>query len=58
LLSEEFDPLTGRMLGNFPHAFSHVGLINNALNLYRQTGAAGERAELETFPVAPSSTAM
>jgi GH15 family glucan-1,4-alpha-glucosidase len=27
LLSEQFDPLTGRMLGNFPQAFSHVGLI-------------------------------
>ncbi len=33
LLSEEFDPRAGRMLGNFPQAFSHVGLINTALNL-------------------------
>jgi hypothetical protein len=33
LLAEEFDPLTGRMLGNFPQAYSHVGLINCALNL-------------------------
>src|ERR1700730_18311384 len=33
LLAEEFDPLSGRMLGNFPQAFSHVGLINCALNL-------------------------
>jgi GH15 family glucan-1,4-alpha-glucosidase len=31
LLPEEFDPLTGRMLGNFPQAYSHVGLINCAL---------------------------
>ncbi len=30
LLAEEFDPLTGRMLGNFPQADSHVGLINCA----------------------------
>ena len=37
LLAEEFEPLTGRMLGNFPQAYSHVGLINCALNLYRQT---------------------
>jgi GH15 family glucan-1,4-alpha-glucosidase len=51
LLSEEFDPTTGRMLGNFPQAFSHVGLINSALNLSRQTGPAEERAELQTPPV-------
>jgi GH15 family glucan-1,4-alpha-glucosidase len=38
LLAEEFDPLAGRMLGNFPQAYSHVGLINCALNLSRQTG--------------------
>ncbi len=33
LLSEEFDPRAGRMLGNFPQAFSHVGLVNTAFNL-------------------------
>jgi Glycosyl hydrolases family 15 len=45
LLAEELDPQTGRMLGNFPQAYSHVGLINCALNLSRQTGPAEERAE-------------
>ncbi len=35
LLSEEYDPQAGRMLGNFPQAFSHVGLINTALVLSR-----------------------
>jgi GH15 family glucan-1,4-alpha-glucosidase len=45
LLAEEVDPLSGRMLGNFPQAYSHVGLINSALNLSRQTGPAEERAE-------------
>ena len=30
LLSEDFDPLEGRMWGNFPQAFSHVGLIHAA----------------------------
>ena len=45
LLAEEFDPLTGRMLGNFPQAYSHIGLINCALGLSRQTGPAEERAE-------------
>ncbi len=44
LLAEEFDPLSGRMLGNFPQAYSHVGLINSALNLSREEGPAEERA--------------
>jgi GH15 family glucan-1,4-alpha-glucosidase len=44
LLAEEIDPRTGRQLGNFPQAFSHVGLINSALNLSRQQGPAEERA--------------
>jgi len=55
LLSEEFDPLTGRMLGNFPQAYSHVGLINCALNLSRQPGPAEERAETEAPPVCPNA---
>jgi GH15 family glucan-1,4-alpha-glucosidase len=46
LLAEEFDPLTGRMLGNFPQAYSHVGINNCALNLSRQKGPAVERAQL------------
>lgn len=33
LLSEEYDPAAKRMLGNFPQAFSHLGLINTAANL-------------------------
>jgi GH15 family glucan-1,4-alpha-glucosidase len=45
LLAEEVDPLSGRMLGNFPQAYSHVGLINSALNLSRQTGPTEERAK-------------
>ena len=55
LLAEEFDPLTGRMLGNFPQAYSHVGLINCALNLSRQTGPAEERAELQGLPITASA---
>jgi GH15 family glucan-1,4-alpha-glucosidase len=46
LLAEELDPLSGRMLGNFPQAYSHVGLINCALNLSRREGPAGERAQV------------
>jgi GH15 family glucan-1,4-alpha-glucosidase len=33
LLAEEYDPETGRALGNHPQAYSHLGLINNALRL-------------------------
>ncbi|MGW8269202.1 MAG: glycoside hydrolase family 15 protein, partial [Burkholderiales bacterium] len=38
LLSEEYDPILGRMLGNFPQALTHVGLVNTAIQL---SGAAG-----------------
>ncbi|UFR05309.1 glycoside hydrolase family 15 protein [Streptomyces sp. Go40/10] len=34
LLAEEYDPLDGRQLGNFPQAFSHVGLVDTALTLF------------------------
>ncbi len=33
LLAEEIDPENGTQLGNFPQAFSHIGLINSALYL-------------------------
>jgi GH15 family glucan-1,4-alpha-glucosidase len=33
LLSEQYDPASGRLVGNFPQAFSHVGLVNTAFNL-------------------------
>jgi GH15 family glucan-1,4-alpha-glucosidase len=52
LLAEEVDPLNGQMLGNFPQAYSHVGLINSALNLSRQAGPAEERAESPTATTA------
>jgi GH15 family glucan-1,4-alpha-glucosidase len=45
LFAEEIDPASGRMLGNFPQAYSHVGLINCALNLSRLAGPVDERAE-------------
>lgn len=45
LLSEECDPATGRLLGNFPQAFSHVGLINTAFNLVRHRHAAAWQRE-------------
>lgn len=44
LLAEEYDPVAGRQLGNFPQAFSHVGLVNSAHNLLRARGPARQRA--------------
>jgi GH15 family glucan-1,4-alpha-glucosidase len=45
LLAEEYDPVERRQLGNFPQAFSHVGLINSAHNLTIAHGPAKERAD-------------
>jgi GH15 family glucan-1,4-alpha-glucosidase len=47
LLSEAFDPGVRRLVGNFPQAFSHVGLINTARNLEAQDGPAQDRAAPE-----------
>ncbi|WEH42511.1 glycoside hydrolase family 15 protein [Streptomyces sp. NBC_01218] len=33
LLAEEYDTVTGRQLGNYPQAFSHIGLVNTAVAL-------------------------
>lgn len=45
LLSEEYDSVAGRQVGNFPQAFTHVALINTAHNLSREFGPAQHRAE-------------
>ena len=42
LLAEQYDSRAGRLVGNFPQAFSHVGLVNSASNLSVRAGA-GER---------------
>jgi GH15 family glucan-1,4-alpha-glucosidase len=44
LLSEEYEPHGGRLLGNFPQAFSHVALVNSAHNLQRASKPAQQRA--------------
>jgi GH15 family glucan-1,4-alpha-glucosidase len=44
LLSEQYDPVARRLVGNFPQAFSHVGLINTARNLAHRGGPAEDRA--------------
>jgi GH15 family glucan-1,4-alpha-glucosidase len=42
LLAEEYDPRAGRLLGNFPQAFSHVSLINSAHALSAESVGASE----------------
>ena len=45
LLAEEYDPVARRFLGNFPQAFSHVALVDTALNLSAAAKPAEQRAE-------------
>jgi len=44
LLAEEYDPRLGRLVGNFPQAFSHVGLVNSAVNLSSALARPAETA--------------
>lgn len=44
LLSEEFDPRTGALLGNFPQALSHIALVNSAFNLNEAAKPAKQRS--------------
>jgi GH15 family glucan-1,4-alpha-glucosidase len=44
LLSEEYDPRSRRLLGNFPQAFSHVALVNTAHNLVSISKPAEQRS--------------
>lgn len=57
LFAEEVDPDTGEAVGNFPQAFTHVGLINAALTISeRRRGEAPPamgRAQQEGVPEAP-----
>jgi GH15 family glucan-1,4-alpha-glucosidase len=43
LLAEEYDPAAKRQLGNFPQAFTHVGLVNSAYNLSKHQGPSHQR---------------
>jgi GH15 family glucan-1,4-alpha-glucosidase len=45
LLAEEYDPVAKRQLGNFPQAFSHVGLVNTAFNLSRGSRGPGSHPD-------------
>jgi GH15 family glucan-1,4-alpha-glucosidase len=44
LISEEYDVRNKRLVGNFPQAFTHVGLINTAMNLSPRPGPADYRS--------------
>jgi GH15 family glucan-1,4-alpha-glucosidase len=50
LLSEEYDPRTGRLVGNFPQAFSHMALVNTAYNLTHAAKPVEQRAQAEYQP--------
>jgi GH15 family glucan-1,4-alpha-glucosidase len=60
LLAEQYDPHSGRQLGNFPQAFTHVPLIMaaNLLNEDAEPGAMSVPRSLRTSPVSPPSVPM
>ncbi len=41
LLSEEYDPIAKRQVGNFPQAFTHVSLVNTAVGLSQSAMGSG-----------------
>jgi hypothetical protein len=45
LLAEGYDPRIRRQHGNLPKHFSHVALVNTALNLVRRRGPSQQRGE-------------
>jgi GH15 family glucan-1,4-alpha-glucosidase len=56
LLAEEYDPRYGRQVGNFPQAFSHMPLIQSALNLENHAGHHSRRAA-GSVPAPPGAPA-
>jgi GH15 family glucan-1,4-alpha-glucosidase len=53
LLAEEYDTKAQRLVGNFPQVFSHVGLVNTALNLTTERGPAFARHQTARFTCTP-----
>jgi GH15 family glucan-1,4-alpha-glucosidase len=56
LLAEEYDPRAKRFLGNFPQAFSHIGVVNTAANLARVEGASADRGADKTPDPKPGAS--
>ena len=57
LLSEQYEPRSGRLVGNFPQAFSHLALVNTASNLAHYQKPAEQRTEqrvVEKPPMQPA----
>ena len=51
LYAEEIDPRSGRHLGNFPQAFSHLALINAVMHvIHAETGATNKFSAAMTSP--------
>jgi GH15 family glucan-1,4-alpha-glucosidase len=52
LLSEEYEPRSKRLVGNFPQAFSHLALVNSASNLahYKKPAEQRSQARVENAP--------
>jgi GH15 family glucan-1,4-alpha-glucosidase len=50
LLSEQYDPGAGRLLGNYPQAFSHIALITSAMTLEQNDPATMRRGLLRPEP--------
>jgi GH15 family glucan-1,4-alpha-glucosidase len=48
LLAEEYDSVAGRQSGNFPQAFSHVALVNAALNLSGHPRSIGDLRTIDS----------
>jgi alpha,alpha-trehalase len=48
LMAEDSDPASGAARGNFPQAYSHLGLINSAIRLERARAAT--RSEVAREP--------
>jgi GH15 family glucan-1,4-alpha-glucosidase len=47
LLSEEYAPVSKRLVGNFPQAFSHLALVNTASNLVHHEKPAEQRGDVK-----------